>query len=83
LDKYYDEKYNLGDESNLEADLKKNINLKQPQINELNLIVKKYLGKNLTEHEAAKMFDSDFETFMLSFNELVKQSNSEVLKQDS
>lgn len=49
----------------------------------MQFIIKKYLGKELSEKESAKLFENNVETFINTLNDMIKTINSQKISQEN
>eukprot|EP00347_Sterkiella_histriomuscorum_P011047 403373953 len=76
---YISSKYGLtADQS---KDLKRSLRLNSMQIQELQFLIKRCLGKELTTEESVKLFDSNIESFIYSLNQIIINGNQDQMNQ--
>ena len=66
---------------NENKDLQRKLKLNSLQIQELQHLVKRCLGKDLSTEESMKLFDSDVESFIKNLNLMVYQTNQKKITQ--
>ncbi|CDW90671.1 UNKNOWN [Stylonychia lemnae] len=77
-DEYLAIKYPLKNDDSKE--LKRSLRLNSIQIQELQFLIKRCLGKDLSSEESVKLFDSNVESFINSLNKIIITSNHEQLE---
>lgn len=60
-----------------QRELKRQLKLSGQQVQELQVLIKRCLGKELSTEESVKLFDTNVETFINTLNDIVIHLNQE------